>query len=950
MKAILLRLLISIVPIVVMCGCNNQKSYNKEAPGWPKVTSQQKPWTRWWWQGNAVNKQELTRCLTTYEKAGLGGVEITPIYGVKGTEEQFINYLSPEWMEMLEHTLLMADSMHMGVDMALASGWPFGGPWIGPEEACRYLVTRSFDVETGQTNFPNLTYRETPYVRTVREGRDISEIKYPISENQDSLQSWALDQVRFPVELPIAAVVAANLANGESVDLTDNMDASGNLEWQVPGGKWKLYALYNGWHGKLVERAGPGGEGNVMDHFSKKALEHHLQQFSEAFANAEVSSLRAGFSDSYEVDDARGNSDFTDGFFEHFQQLRGYDLRDHLPAFTGLEGDSISTRVVCDYRETISDLLLQKYTRPWHQWSREHNLLMRNQAHGSPANILDLYSVSDIPETEGEDLVRMKMASSAAHVTGKRLVSAEAATWLNDHFMSDLGMVKDACNRFFLGGVNHIFYHGTAYSPKDAEWPGWLFYAAVHFQPSNSWWDHFAALNSYVTKVQSFLQRGNPNNQVLLYWPFHDAISERDLKYSLTHFKGDVEGTSFRELAVKLIDAGYGVDFISDRQLENIKCKDGRIVSAGGVYLALVVPAVSFIPFQTFVNINKLATSGGEIMFCNHLPKSLAGADWSNENLVKYRALTDTYVFSENKKGYQSAGFGNGHFYIGDDIPLILEDKGIRGEKMVDLGLKCISRKEEGRYTYFILNDSERKIDGWVPLRCGFSSAIVYDPETGEYGQTSTDADRVWLQLDKGKSCLVELYDKALNIKPFSYWKETDRKISLNANPWHLKFLKGGPELPEERQLDSVMLWTSLGDDNCLSFSGTGVYSTSFILPDSSMAAWKLSIEKVFSSATVRVNGKEVKTIIDAPYDVVIPGKMLKKGENTLSVEVANLMLNRIIYMENHDMPYKRFYNINFSSHRGQNAGEDGLFTVKGWKPVPSGIEGTVVLTGLEEE
>src|SRR4051812_45958125 len=71
---------------------------------WPRVTSQSKPWTRWWWLGNAVNKPELSKALAKYEQAGLGGLELTPIYGVRGEESRFIKYLSPEWVSMLEHT------------------------------------------------------------------------------------------------------------------------------------------------------------------------------------------------------------------------------------------------------------------------------------------------------------------------------------------------------------------------------------------------------------------------------------------------------------------------------------------------------------------------------------------------------------------------------------------------------------------------------------------------------------------------------------------------------------------------------------------------------------------------------------------------------------------------------------------------------------------------------
>ena len=58
---------------------------------WPTVTATTKPWTRWWWQGSAVNTKDLTWNLEEYKKAGLGGTEITPIYGVYDHEKEFAN-------------------------------------------------------------------------------------------------------------------------------------------------------------------------------------------------------------------------------------------------------------------------------------------------------------------------------------------------------------------------------------------------------------------------------------------------------------------------------------------------------------------------------------------------------------------------------------------------------------------------------------------------------------------------------------------------------------------------------------------------------------------------------------------------------------------------------------------------------------------------------------------
>src|SRR5439155_6589369 len=115
-----------------------------------------------------------------------------------------------------------------------------------------------------------------------------------------------------------------------------------------------------------------------------------------------------------------------------------------------------------------------------------------------------------------------KFSSSAAHVSGRPLASAESFTWLGEHFQVSLSQVKHAADYLFLAGVNHILFHGIPYSPADAPWPGWQFYAAGNFGPEGGLWRDLPAFNAYVTRVQSVLQAGRPSNDVLLYLPIHD--------------------------------------------------------------------------------------------------------------------------------------------------------------------------------------------------------------------------------------------------------------------------------------------------------------------------------------------------------------------------------------------------------------------------------------------
>ena len=78
------------------------------AQSWPVSSVMTKPGTRWWWMGSAVDSVNLRWNLDQLYKAGIGTVEITPIYGIQGNEKKELPYLSAEWMRALRATEAIA--------------------------------------------------------------------------------------------------------------------------------------------------------------------------------------------------------------------------------------------------------------------------------------------------------------------------------------------------------------------------------------------------------------------------------------------------------------------------------------------------------------------------------------------------------------------------------------------------------------------------------------------------------------------------------------------------------------------------------------------------------------------------------------------------------------------------------------------------------------------------
>ncbi|MDN5284612.1 MAG: alpha-L-rhamnosidase [Mucilaginibacter sp.] len=938
-----------IVAVVVISMCSHVATAQI---GWPVITKQTKPWTRWWWQGSAVNKKDLTWNMEGYHQVGLGGMEITPIYGVKGHESEFITYLSPQWVDMLKYTLQEAKRLDLGIDLANATGWPFGGPWVTNGDASKELFWKNYELKAGDKLNEAVVFIQQPLVRADGQAPKITDLVEPISSNKN-LQLMALDQVRFEKCIPLTVLMAYD-DKGQALNLTSKVDADGKLNWTAPVGDWKLYALFMGWHGKMVERAAPGGEGYVIDHFSKPALNHYLNRFDEAFKGQDVSAIRAFFNDSYEVDDARGQSNFTPLFFNEFIKHRGYDLRDHLPALFGKDDKESNSRILCDYRETISDLLLDNFTQPWHDWAKAKGALIRNQSHGSPSNILDLYAAIDIPETEGTDILRFKFATSAAHVTGKPLASSESATWLNDHFLSSLGAVKQAIDKYFIGGVNHIFYHGISYSPKDAQWPGWLFYASVHFSRTNPFWNDFSTLNQYITNCQSFLQQGKPGNDVLVYYPLFDSFSERGNGGLLKHYdamKPDFSGTGFELSTQEMLKKGYTFDFISDKQIMGLQVEGGSIATGGIIYKTILLPDCKYIPLATFNKLMDMAKAGATVVVYKNLPSEVPGYTQLNEREKAFKDLLTGLNFTSGSNGVKTAAIGKGKFLITGDILSLLDAAGINRERMTDNGLQFVRRTYKNGNSYFIANNSDKAIDGWVELSVNATSVVVFDPMVKNYGlaksrRLGNNQTSVYLQLQPGQSCILQTLPSKIGITNYPYYEPAGKPVNINGS-WALSFTDGGQILPHPVKIKELKSWTTLGGDEFKAFSGTGNYSISFKKPVQKAIAWQLDLGKVYESAEVYLNGKKIATLLGPQYTITIPSAQLKIV-NQLQIKVANLMVNRIIDMDKKNIPYRIFYNTNFQSHSSGSKGPDGFFTAINWDPKPSGLVGPVTLNPLK--
>ncbi len=915
-------------PIVLISFIISNYSFaQKTKTVWPTMEKQMKPWVRWWWMGSAVDEKNLNQNLTAYQKVGIGGVEITPIYGAVGYETRYIDFLSPKWMDMLHYTIKKSNSLGLGVDMNTGTGWPFGGPQIKPENAATKLISQKYNLKAGEK---------------LSEAIKVKEAK------QEAAKLQAL---------------TAYGNSGETIDLLNQIDANGNLNWIPTKGNWEIYALFAGKTRQMVKRAAPGGEGFTLDHLDKGSVDVYLKRFNVAFAN-KPQGVRSFFNDSYEVYGAT----WTPTFFDEFKKRRGYDLKNYLKELVTDDGDQEkSARVKSDYRETMSDLLLNNFTKNWTTWAHQYQSLSKNQAHGSPGNLLDLYSAVDIPETEAfgssyfpipglrrnagdirkvdPDPLMSKFASSAANTTGKKLVSSETFTWLTEHFKTSFSQCKPEAEQLFLAGVNHIFYHGTTNSPSDAIWPGWLFYASVQMNPTNTLWPQIDGLNNYIARCQSILQAGKSDNELLIYWPIYDVWNKpKGLSMPLGVHEVDewLHPTPFYKLAVKLGKAGYAYDFASDRLLAQSSIEKGLVKTAPNAtpYQTLIVPQCEMINIGTLNKIIEMAAAGATVIF-QELPKDVPGINDLTARQQQLKSILAKLVFTDLGNGLKQFKIGKGQILLGNDVQKALTYKAIQREELTDTGLQFIRRDFNGGKYYYLVNHTAKEIDAYLPIRTsGF--ALLMNPLIGTYGLAATKVEggqfKARIQLKSGESMIL----KITTVKPettnlWTYLKTPGSSLAFTS-PWNLHFSAGGPELPADQKLEKLISWTTLNDNKVQSFSGTGVYTTTFVLAQKNAKEYVLNLNQVDESAKVFINGQEVGVLWSIPFEARI-GKYLKAGENTIKIEVVNLMANRIRDMDIRKIKWRNYHEINFVDINYKD------FDASKWEIMPSGLIGPVTIT-----
>ena len=810
------------------------------AEGFVHPPADARPMIRWWWFGPAVTDTEIVREIKTMRAGGFGGFEIQPVYPLSLDDPangiRNLPYLSDDFLHAVHLANETGRAEGMRVDITLGSGWPYGGPHIGVEEASNQikLVKISVPVRAEAVDLPSLSAGQHRVAAFLTEGDD-----------------------------PKTAA-AVTMADRITVAPADH-DRTLMLIMQTPTGQ-------------QVKRPGVGGEGYVLDHMSADAVQHHLHAVADrlmtAFGDHPPYSV---FSDSLEVYGA----DWTDDLLAEFHKRRGYDLTPHLLDLFYDTPQSADIRH--DWALTLSELTEDRYLTPINDWAKAHGTKFRSQTYGFPPVTLSSNRLVTLPEGEQPNwraFTATRWASSANHIYGNPVTSAESWTWLHGGaFRATPLDIKAEADTLLLEGVNQFIAHGWPYSPPSVPEPGWSFYAAAVFNDHNPWWGVMPDVTAYLQRMSYLLRQGENVADVAILLPEDDALAS--IKPGQATVNGQMNRFVTAGLTAQILDNGYSFDYT-----------DAAAIRAKGVgHKVLILPHVARLDAPTRQAIADFQKAGGIVI-----------------------EVTDEAALGQALKARLAPDLTDHPAQVG-----------------------FVHRKLKDGDLYFVANTGNTPVTAALHFRAETARGQWWEPRTGAArgfapGTPVTLApyeSRVFVFGAAAKAAPID----APPVRPLKSDLSAGWTISFGQKPQPLTAFASWADDPKTRNFSGTAIYRrtltltraqiaagqvvlNFGEGTPLPIQGPRQMGTSARLD-----------APVRDSAEVYVNGQRAGSVWAAPFTLSLKG-LVHAGANALEIRVSNTAINELAGRPPTD------YSA-LTAKFGERFSAQGM---KDLKPLPSGL------------
>ena len=671
-------------------------------------------------------------------------------------------------------------------------------------------------------------------------------------------------------------------------DISASIDSEGNLKWDVPEGRWIIMRTGMAPTGVTNGPATPEATGLEIDKMSSRHVRTHFDAFIGEILRRIPAEDRKTFKvvvqDSYET----GGQNFTDDFMQTFESVYGYSMLPYLPAYYGyVVGDQDrSDRFLWDLRRLIADQVAYQYVGGLRDVSHEHGLTTWLECYGHwgfPGEFLQYGGQSD--EIAGEFWsagslgdIENRAASSCGHIYGKTLIWAESNTSGGPGYSRAPVDMKQRTDRFFAEGINASLLHLYIEQADTSRYPGINAPFGNEFDANNTWFSQMDLFTDYLKRCNYMLRQG---------------LNVADVAYLIGEDAPKMTGEQSPALP-----AGYQFDYINAEVImRDANVSHGRITLPHGTsYRVLVLPPVETMRPELLEKIGRMV-SDGAILLGQPPRRSPSMQNYPAADAEVERMARSMWGGCFDTKGAND--YGKGRIYNGCSLEEIFAEIDLEPDFRVESGAPLLynHRSMMGAEIYFVSNQSGAAVDATPEFRVDPALAPErWSPVDGsitplpQFEATATGI-RIPLHLEPLESCFIVFRGKGSPEAGDN--NPTPASAVEISEPWHVAF-DGKLSSPAPIEMASPADLAQNADPEIRYFSGTITYTTEFDLDDASAARVLLNLGRVESMAKVYVNDRYAGGAWCPPYKVDIT-QCVKKGRNTLRVEVVNKWVNRIV-------------------------------------------------------
>lgn len=672
-------------------------------------------------------------------------------------------------------------------------------------------------------------------------------------------------------------------------DISNKTNDKRILQWEVPEGDWIIQHIGMTPTNVVNHPVLPHARGLEVDRLDTSAVRHHFNSYVgkilEPLSPEERSAFKYLIIDSYET----GSQNWSEHFRTEFIHTLGYDPIPWLPVFTGkiVETAEKSDRFLWDLRRFISDQIAKKYVGGLKESAHEAGaeLWLENYGHwGFPGESLIYGGYSDHVAGEfwNEGPLgnwECKIASSAGHIYGKNIISAESFTTAGRAFQRSPMSFKRRGDWSYTQGINQVVLTLFIHQHDENKKPGVNAWFGSEINRHNTWFSISKPWIDYQLRNNFLLQQGKYVADVC-YFIGEDAPKSNGIQEPP-------------------LPEGYSFDFINyDVIMNYLDVKDGKFILPDGMsYKLMVIPESETMRPELLQKISDLVNKGGVIL--GSPPQKSPGLENFPDCDKEVKRLSEELWSTIDGISSFHGTYGKGEIFRNINLEEILKQLDLKPDFKTNKEVPVVwtHRKADDMEIYFISNQNNKKISFDAVFRVENKKPEWWNSIDGsirtlpEYESTLSGL-KIPIRLEAMESGFV-VFRKNAGPAPHKINFPEYKPVSEINTSWDVGFTDPfGKSFTKE--FDRLIDWRDSKDEQIKYFSGKAVYRAGFSFTDTTIQQpYYLNLGRVMVIANVRINGKEVGGLWTEPWRIEITD-YLKQGNNKLEIEVANNWVNRL--------------------------------------------------------